>query len=178
MEDVLNNVREAFLDEGVDEQVLHELKQHWEKKINETKAVDNNAREPDPMPMAKQSNRSNANSSHSRNSQPNKEPPQPPAQPQPQPQSQPVAQQVQQPVNHVTNTHIQSVANHQVAGALPQMHLQPSNVVLGPSGINYTTGADNVSVAYNLRSLLFMFDHMFSNQTLSEMHKPILPRPN
>lgn len=27
MDDVINNVREAFLDEGVDEQVLQELKQ-------------------------------------------------------------------------------------------------------------------------------------------------------
>jgi len=27
VEDVISNVREAFLDEGIDEQVLHELKQ-------------------------------------------------------------------------------------------------------------------------------------------------------
>ncbi|XP_076345769.1 transcription initiation factor IIA subunit 1-like isoform X2 [Tachypleus tridentatus] len=40
IEDVISNVREAFLDEGVDEQVLVELKQTWEKKLNESKAVE------------------------------------------------------------------------------------------------------------------------------------------
>lgn len=39
IEDVINNVREAFLDDGVDEQVLHELKQIWENKLEQTKAV-------------------------------------------------------------------------------------------------------------------------------------------
>ena len=144
MEDVLNNVREAFLDEGVDEQVLHELKQVWEKKITETKAVDNNAREPETVPIAKQSNRSNANSSHSRNSQPHKEPAQPT-----QALSQSVTQ-VPQSVSHVTNPHMQSVTNHPVQPGLQQVHLQPSNVVLGPSGINYTTGAESVSIGHML----------------------------
>ncbi|XP_013788574.1 transcription initiation factor IIA subunit 1-like isoform X2 [Limulus polyphemus] len=40
IEDVINNVREAFLDEGVDEQILVELKQTWEKKLVESKAVE------------------------------------------------------------------------------------------------------------------------------------------
>ncbi|XP_022238332.1 transcription initiation factor IIA subunit 1-like isoform X2 [Limulus polyphemus] len=40
IEDVVNNLREAFLDEGVDEQVLIELKQTWEKKLIESKAVE------------------------------------------------------------------------------------------------------------------------------------------
>lgn len=138
IEDVLNNVREAFLDEGVDEQVLMDLKQLWEKKINETKAVDNNARDPEPVPITKQSNRSNANSSHARNAQTNKEhtpavqPPPPPPQ-----QTAPPA------VTPVTTPHIQSTVNHQVSSGLPQMHLQSGgNVVLGPSGINYTTSAE------------------------------------
>ncbi|XP_022241397.1 transcription initiation factor IIA subunit 1-like isoform X2 [Limulus polyphemus] len=40
IEDVINNVREAFLDEGVDEQILVELKQTWEKKLAESKAME------------------------------------------------------------------------------------------------------------------------------------------
>ncbi|KAK3580776.1 hypothetical protein CHS0354_023072 [Potamilus streckersoni] len=40
VEDVIANVREAFLDEGVDEQVLQELKQLWESKLNQSKALD------------------------------------------------------------------------------------------------------------------------------------------
>lgn len=44
VEDVINNVKEAFLDEGVDEQVLQELKQLWESKLAASKAL-----EPPPM---------------------------------------------------------------------------------------------------------------------------------
>ncbi|XP_041354227.1 transcription initiation factor IIA subunit 1-like [Gigantopelta aegis] len=40
VEDVINNVKEAFLDEGVDEQVLVELKQLWETKLHASKALD------------------------------------------------------------------------------------------------------------------------------------------
>lgn len=40
IDDVINNVREAFLDEGVDEQILVELKQTWEKKLAESKAME------------------------------------------------------------------------------------------------------------------------------------------
>ncbi|XP_007253014.2 transcription initiation factor IIA subunit 1 [Astyanax mexicanus] len=40
MEDVINEVRELFLDEGVDEQVLMELKTLWESKLMQSKAVD------------------------------------------------------------------------------------------------------------------------------------------
>ncbi|XP_062857600.1 transcription initiation factor IIA subunit 1 [Trichomycterus rosablanca] len=40
MEDVINEVRELFLDEGVDEQVLMELKTLWEGKLMQSKAVD------------------------------------------------------------------------------------------------------------------------------------------
>ncbi|GAB6021840.1 hypothetical protein CHUAL_004412 [Chamberlinius hualienensis] len=41
IDDVINNVRETFLDEGVDEQVLIELKQVWETKIALSKALPN-----------------------------------------------------------------------------------------------------------------------------------------
>uniref|UniRef100_A0A915KSC9 TFIIA n=1 Tax=Romanomermis culicivorax TaxID=13658 RepID=A0A915KSC9_ROMCU len=40
VEDVVLNVREAFLDEGIDEAVLHELKCVWEGKILATKVID------------------------------------------------------------------------------------------------------------------------------------------
>lgn len=40
IEDVINNVREAFLDDGVDEQIISELKQIWERKLKETKAIE------------------------------------------------------------------------------------------------------------------------------------------
>ncbi|GFO11910.1 transcription initiation factor iia subunit 1-like [Plakobranchus ocellatus] len=40
VDDVINNVKEAFLDEGVDEQVLQELKQLWESKLAASKALE------------------------------------------------------------------------------------------------------------------------------------------
>lgn len=49
IEDVVSSVRESFLDDGVDEQVLVELKQLWESKLQSTKAV-----EPAPEPQEAQ----------------------------------------------------------------------------------------------------------------------------
>ncbi|XP_052390906.1 transcription initiation factor IIA subunit 1 [Carassius gibelio] len=40
MDDVISEVRELFLDEGVDEQVLMELKTLWENKLMQSKAVE------------------------------------------------------------------------------------------------------------------------------------------
>jgi hypothetical protein len=40
IEDVVTNVRDAFLDEGVDEQVLQEMKQIWTNRLMASKAVD------------------------------------------------------------------------------------------------------------------------------------------
>lgn len=40
--DVISNVREHFVEDGVDETVLQELKQLWETKLAATKAVDEN----------------------------------------------------------------------------------------------------------------------------------------
>ncbi|XP_076313915.1 transcription initiation factor IIA subunit 1-like isoform X2 [Tachypleus tridentatus] len=51
IEDVINSVREAFLDEGVDEQILVELKQTWEKKLVESKAIER--KEPDTVSAPK-----------------------------------------------------------------------------------------------------------------------------
>lgn len=50
IEDVISGVREAFLDEGVDEQVLQELKQIWETKLISSKAVELNPDPPEPQP--------------------------------------------------------------------------------------------------------------------------------
>lgn len=50
IEDVVTNVRDAFLDEGVDEQVLQELKQIWTNRLMASKAV-----EATPEPLAPQS---------------------------------------------------------------------------------------------------------------------------
>ncbi|XP_030839707.1 transcription initiation factor IIA subunit 1 isoform X2 [Strongylocentrotus purpuratus] len=40
IDDVINNVREAFLDEGVEEPVLQDLKQIWESKLIQSRAID------------------------------------------------------------------------------------------------------------------------------------------
>ena len=42
IEEVINNVRDDFLDEGIDEQVLLEVKQAWEQKVAATHATDHN----------------------------------------------------------------------------------------------------------------------------------------
>ena len=38
--DVITSVRESFLDESVDENVLHELKNLWHQKLEASKAVE------------------------------------------------------------------------------------------------------------------------------------------
>ena len=38
--DVITSVRDSFLDESVDENVLMELKGLWEKKLNDSKTID------------------------------------------------------------------------------------------------------------------------------------------
>jgi hypothetical protein len=40
IEDVVTNIRDAFLDEGVDEQVLQEMKQIWTNRLMASKAVE------------------------------------------------------------------------------------------------------------------------------------------
>jgi len=52
MDDVLAGVREAFLDEGVDEQVLQDLRQMWEAKVIASKALDPpEVMDPSPLPV-------------------------------------------------------------------------------------------------------------------------------
>ena len=50
IEDAIANVRDAFLDEGVDEQVLQEMKQNWRAKLMASKAVEINPEPPEPQP--------------------------------------------------------------------------------------------------------------------------------
>lgn len=50
IEDVISGVRDAFLDEGVDEQVLQELKQIWESKLLTSKALEVQPDPPEPQP--------------------------------------------------------------------------------------------------------------------------------
>jgi len=40
IDDVTNSVRDAFLDDGLDEQVLAEFKQTWERKLFESKVIE------------------------------------------------------------------------------------------------------------------------------------------
>ena len=40
IEDVVNGVREAFRDEGIDDAVLLELKENWETKVSASKVID------------------------------------------------------------------------------------------------------------------------------------------
>jgi hypothetical protein len=158
---VLNGVREAFLDDGVDEQVLLDLKQLWEKKISETKAVDTTARDPEPVVATKSSNRSanarNANKeAQAAAQQPPPAPPVPPQQHMSQPAqpSQPTITQLhpQQPTIVTNNNHHPMPVNQTPGG--PTHVLQAgTNIVLGPSGINYTTAAaqgDGVRVLYSV----------------------------
>lgn len=49
IEDVIAGVRESFIDEGVDEQVLQELKQIWEAKLMSSKAIELNPDPPEPQ---------------------------------------------------------------------------------------------------------------------------------
>ncbi|XP_043276236.1 transcription initiation factor IIA subunit 1 isoform X2 [Venturia canescens] len=66
IEDVIAGVRESFLDEGVDEQVLQELKQIWESKLLSNKAVELNPDPPEPQPPQLASHKS-SNSSKASN---------------------------------------------------------------------------------------------------------------
>ncbi|CAD5121456.1 DgyrCDS9963 [Dimorphilus gyrociliatus] len=55
IDDVINNVREAFQDEGYDENVLHELRQLWEGKLKKSKVVEFSGTETKSAPVYLQS---------------------------------------------------------------------------------------------------------------------------
>ena len=56
--DTIAAVRSFFLDEGVDEQVLQELKTLWETKLNQSRAVD--LKEADAPPQQSKASRASA----------------------------------------------------------------------------------------------------------------------
>lgn len=56
MSDVISQVKEAFLDENVDVEVLYTLKKMWEEKVNQSGAVDLNQK-PLPPPSMRQAPR-------------------------------------------------------------------------------------------------------------------------
>ncbi|XP_011502598.1 PREDICTED: transcription initiation factor IIA subunit 1 isoform X2 [Ceratosolen solmsi marchali] len=113
IEDVIAGVREAFLDEGVDEQVLQELKQIWETKLMSSKAVELNPDPPEPQPPQLNAfkNSSSSKGGSKRNTNTNITNAQANIQPQAQSQIQesPANQpQIQQQSSQPQSTHIQS----------------------------------------------------------------------
>ncbi|XP_017795301.1 PREDICTED: transcription initiation factor IIA subunit 1 isoform X2 [Habropoda laboriosa] len=86
IEDVISGVRESFIDEGVDEQVLQELKQIWETKLMSSKAVELNPDPPEPqvpqinthkaVPVNKGGNSAPQQTSQQQQQQPQQQPPQ------------------------------------------------------------------------------------------------------
>lgn len=49
IDDVISGVRDSFLDEGIDEQVLQEMKQVWTRKLLESKAVETSLESQEPQ---------------------------------------------------------------------------------------------------------------------------------
>ncbi|KAK2583070.1 hypothetical protein KPH14_009103 [Odynerus spinipes] len=113
IEDVIAGVRESFIDEGVDEQVLLELKQIWEMKLMSSKAVELNPEPPEPQVPQLNTHKSVPG---------NKVPQQVQQQ---QPQQQPVQQQPQQQQQQQQQQH-----QHQQ----PQQPQQPQQQTSHPSG--------------------------------------------
>ncbi|XP_014483770.1 PREDICTED: transcription initiation factor IIA subunit 1 isoform X2 [Dinoponera quadriceps] len=101
IEDVISGVRESFIDEGVDEQVLQELKQIWETKLLSCKAVEMNPDPPESQvpqlnPLKAISiNKASVGNHYNQTGKTVSTQPQPQAQPKPQ-QQQPQQQQQQQ----------------------------------------------------------------------------------
>ncbi|KAI5701437.1 hypothetical protein M8J75_009541 [Diaphorina citri] len=108
--DVINNVKEAFQEEGVDEQVLQELKHIWEAKLVSSKALESVETETETHKLPDQ-----------KTVQVYQQPRQQTQQQQPQ-QSQPPIQQQQQPVKHQ-----QAVSQHQQVPPPPQQQQAPNS---------------------------------------------------
>jgi transcription initiation factor TFIIA large subunit len=104
IDDVMAGVREAFLDEGVDEQVLQELKMLWEAKLLATRAV-----EPSPPSAATENSNTSGTDggnqqqqSHPQQTRPNANSNNSSSQQQQQPQQQQQQQQQSQPPPQAT----------------------------------------------------------------------------
>lgn len=127
IDDVINAVREVFLDDGVDEQVLQELKQTWEKKLGESKAIDTNAKEPEPTPKSNRSNNSNRNSNRDNSNHQTQHQQQ---------QAQALQQQHHPPLQH----HQQSQPLHQ-QGATSQQITAQSSQLTNAGAVNHVQTA-------------------------------------
>ncbi|XP_071580972.1 transcription initiation factor IIA subunit 1 isoform X3 [Temnothorax nylanderi] len=134
IEDVISGVREAFIDEGVDEQVLQELKQIWETKLMASKAVELNPDPPEPqVPQINTHKAVSVNRVPQTQPQP---PPPPPPQPQQQQQQQQQAQaqpqQSSQPQQHThpsTGTTLQQQQQHSTTPQQVQQVVTASTVL-------------------------------------------------
>ncbi|XP_012215669.1 transcription initiation factor IIA subunit 1 isoform X2 [Linepithema humile] len=98
IEDVIAGVRESFIDEGVDEQVLQELKQIWEAKLMSSKAVELNPDPPEPQVPPINTHKTVSVTKVSQTSQQQSQ------QPQQQQQAQSQQQQTSQPQQHTSTT--------------------------------------------------------------------------
>ncbi|CAL1682901.1 unnamed protein product [Lasius platythorax] len=143
IEDVIAGVRESFIDEGVDEQVLQELKQIWEAKLMATKAVELNTEPPEPqVPQinthkAVSVNKANIGNHFVQPSAGNAVPqtqPQQQSQQQPQQQQQAQSQQQQQPTQPQQHTHPTGTSLQQQQ---PQQHVTTpvQQVVTAPAAV-------------------------------------------
>ncbi|XP_029173983.1 transcription initiation factor IIA subunit 1 isoform X2 [Nylanderia fulva] len=129
IEDVIAGVRESFIDEGVDEQVLQELKQIWEAKLMASKAVELNPDPPEPqVPQI------NTHKAVSVNKVPQTQPQQQSQQqPQQQQQQQVQSQQQQQPTQPQQHTNLTEMSCQQQ----PQQHSTTpvQQVVTAPAAV-------------------------------------------
>ncbi|KAM0735429.1 Transcription initiation factor IIA subunit 1 [Formica fusca] len=139
IEDVITGVRESFIDEGVDEQVLQELKQIWETKLMASKAVELNPDPPEPqVPQinthkAVSVNKANIGNHFVQPSAGNAVP-QTQSQQQSQQQQQAQSQQQQQPTQPQQHTHPTGTSLQQQQ---PQQHSTTSvqQVVTAPAAV-------------------------------------------
>lgn len=139
IEDVIAGVRESFIDEGVDEQVLQELKQIWEAKLMASKAVELNPDPPEPqVPQinthkAMSVNKANVGNHFVQPSAGNSVPQTQPQQSQQQTQQQQQAQSQQQSVQPQQHTHSTGTSLQQQ----PQQHSTTpvQQVVTAPAAV-------------------------------------------
>ena len=158
IDDVITNVRDDFLDDGVDEQVLHELKLTWERKLTESKAIDINAKETEQVVVTKSANSKSSNSlrnsarenkEQQQNQQQNH---QPSNQQQQQHHPQPTQSQVQQLHSQQTiQLGNQHVINQTVGSSASISHPQLSGInVAGHPGIIINNFGSNDTVSNKL----------------------------
>ncbi|GAB1859137.1 Transcription initiation factor IIA subunit 1 [Camponotus japonicus] len=140
IEDVIAGVRESFIDEGVDEQVLQELKQIWETKLMASKAVELNPDPPEPqVPQinthkAVSVNKANVGNHFVQPSAGNTVPQTQPQQSQQQTQQQQAQSQQQQPAQSQQHTHPTGTSLQQQQ---PQQHSTTpvQQVVTAPAAV-------------------------------------------